>query len=373
MRNPKEPLGFVLTPEAIVVAIDPSGPADEAGMRNGDELLLLEGTSPHDVSAYGAVRLTITPGQTVSVHVLRPEGEVALPLVARRRSVLLEGHVVSYLAAGLFLFLGIWAYVAVRGAPLGWAYFLFMAAGALALACTVPIGSAGLSALQRVGIGLLPACFVYYAALFPDERPLDRRRLALVWACYLWTLGVALLNAALLLLGQEQSFLWTYYLLDWNLAAGFVVGAALLAWTYVQSPAHATRDSVREMVVGMILAATPFVLLWGLNVLTGFRIIDTRVLILAAQAMPLAMGYAVLKGRWAPLDALVRGLLVLALTLLAGFLIYGAVVWGLVLAFGIAVSGEALAAGFAAAIIMGVVVVPLAALVRRLVDRWFFG
>jgi hypothetical protein len=60
------------------------------------------------------------------------------------------------------------------------------------------------------------------------------------------------------------------------------------------------------------------------------------------------------------------------LTLLVGFLVYGAVVWGLVLAFGIAVSGEALAAGFAAAIVMGLVVVPLADRVRRFVDRWFF-
>ena len=179
---------------------------------------------------------------------------------------------------------------------------------------------------------------------------------------------------SLLLLGQERSllFFWTYNLLMCYVAVGFLVGVAVLAWTDRQAQVGEVRANVREMAAGVVLTATPFVLLLGLDVATRFRAIDTRVLILSAQGVPFAMGYAVLKGRWSPLAQLVRWLLVLALTLLVGLLVYGAVVWGLVLAFGIAVSGEALAAGFAAAIVMGLVVVPLAAGMRRVVRRWFF-
>jgi len=158
----------------------------------------------------------------------------------------------------------------------------------------------------------------------------------------------------------------------WYVAVGFVVGAAVLASTDRQARAGEVRATVREMAAGVVLSATPFVLLLGLDAATGFRAVDTRVLIISAQGVPFAMGYAALKDRWSPLDLVVRWLLVLALTLLVGFLVYGAVVWGLVLALGIPVSGEALAAGFAAAIVMGLVLLPLAAGVRRLVDRWFF-
>jgi len=364
-------LGFTLTPEAVVVAVAPQGPADRAGMREGDELLLLDGVSPHDVDAYGAVRSAIAPGQIVPAQVLREDGEVSLELVAKSRSVLLEGHVVGYLAAGLFLTLGILVYLAVRGAPLGWVYFLFMAACALGLACTVPMGSRGFGALQRLAIGLVPALFVHYTILFPDERPLSRGHRLLLVLAYLAGL-LALSNAALLLLGREQPFLWTYNLLMWYVAVGFLVGVAVLVWTDRRAEAREVRSTVREMTAGVVLAATPFVLLLGLDVATGFRVVDTRVLVLSAQGVPFAMGYAVLKGRWSPLDRVVRWSLILALTLLVGLLVYAAVVWSLVLAFGISVSGEALVAGFAAAIVMGLVVVPLAAGMRRLVDRWFF-
>jgi len=150
LRQPN--LGFTLTPGGLVVAVDPGGPADQAGVRESDELLLLNGVSPHDVDAYGAARSAIAPGQTVRVSVLREDGEVLLDLQAGGRSVLLEGYVVGYLAAGFFLLLGALVYLAVRGAPLGWVYFLFMAACALALACTVPTGSRGFS-VAAVGRG----------------------------------------------------------------------------------------------------------------------------------------------------------------------------------------------------------------------------
>ena len=371
LRQPN--LGFALTPDALVVAVDPGGPAAQAGMREGDELLLLNGVSPHDVDAYGAMRGAIASGQAVPVQVLREweAGEVSLTLTARSRSVLLEGHVVSYLAAALFLALGALVYSVVWGAPLGWVYFLLMAACATLLACTVPMGSRGLSALQRLSIGLLPGLFVHYTMLFPDERPLGRWRRLLLALVYLVSLFAALSNAALLLWGQEQAFLWTYNLIMGNVIGGFLVGLGVLVWTD-QAGASETRATVREMAAGVVLAAIPFILLLGLDLATGFRAVDTRVLVLSAQGMPFAMGYAVLKGRWSPLDSFVRRLLILALTLLVGFLVYAVVVWGLVLAFGIAASGEALAAGFAAAIVMGLVVVPLADRVRRLVDRWFF-
>ncbi len=370
LRQPN--LGFALTPDAVVVALDPGGPAAQAGMREGDELLLLNGVSPHQVDDYGAIRSAIAPGQLVPVSVLREDGEATLTLVAKRRSVLLEGHVVSYLAAGLFLILGALVYLAVWGAPLGWVYFLFMAACALWLACTVPMGSRGFSMLQRLSIGLAPGLCVHYTMLFPDERTLGRWRRLLLAAIYLAGLLLALANALLLFAGLEQSFRWTFDLLLWSVAAGFGVGVAVLAWTDRRAGASEVRVTVREMAAGVVLAAAPAILLLGLDLATGFRAVDTRVLILSAQGIPFAMGYAALKGRWAPLDTLVRRLLILALTLLVGLLAYAAVVWGIVLAFGLPVSGEALAAGFAAAIVMGVVVVPLAAGMRWLVDRWFF-
>lgn len=370
LRQPN--LGFTLTPGAIVVAVDPGGPAERAGMRHGDELLLLDGVSPHDVTAYGMARGSIMPGQPVTVSVLREDGETTLTLIAKSRSVLLEGHVVSYLAAALFLTLGAGVYLAVWGAPLGWVYFLFMAACALVLAGTVPMGSPGLSALQRLGLGLVPGLSVHYAMLFPAEQPVRRPRRLLLILIYTIGLALSLSNATLLLTGQEQSFRWTFDLLLGGLAAGFGIGAVVLFWTDRQAGASETRVTVREMAAGVVLAAVPAVLLLGLDLATGFRAVDTRVLILSAQGIPFAMGYAVLKGRWAPLDPLVRWLLILTLSLLAGLLVYAAAVWGLVLAFGIAVSGEALAAGFAAAILMGLVIVPMATGARRLVDRWFF-
>ncbi len=370
LRQPN--LGFTLTPGAIVVAMDPGGPADRAGMRHGDELLLLDGVSPHDMAAYGMARGSITPGQPVSVSVLREDGEVTLTLIARSRSVLLEGHVVSYLAAALFLLLGAVVYLAVWGAPLGRVYFLFMAACALVLACTVPMGSPGFSALQRLGLGLVPALAVHYALLFPHEQPLVRWRKRLVVLMYLVSLGLASTNIAFLLWGREQAFLWTYNLLMLNMVIGVLLSIAGLIWTEQQTKTDPASSAIREIVVGIALAVIPFALLLSLDLATGFRLLDTRVLIVSVQGIPFALGYAVLKGRWRHLDRLVHWLLTLTLTLLVGLPLYGAVVWGLILAFGIPASGEALAAGFAAAIVMGLIVVPLAAGVRRLVDRWFF-
>ncbi len=80
------PKGNFPAPEARVIAVDPGSPADRAGMKAGDELLLLNGHKPEDymelLSAWaeGPVELVLRRGETEHTTVLPQQDGEALGL-----------------------------------------------------------------------------------------------------------------------------------------------------------------------------------------------------------------------------------------------------------------------------------------------------
>src|SRR5438105_1832336 len=313
--------------------VEPDGPADKAGIRNGDRLLAV---NQHEVnSAAGLIHQLYRTGPwSKATYSLQRQ---SIPLDSVVILVPVERSLNQWLRLIALIYLGIGVYVLLRRwtAPGSTHFYIFCLVSFVFYAFkytgkfnpfdwTIYWGNVIAWLLQ-------PALFLHFVLTFPEERGFIRKNR--------WALPLIYMPAALLLGAQifAISFLRASERLRWNLerlqmgylAVFFVLSAAVLWYSYRRASTPILRQQLKWVTRGTILAIAPFTLFYVIPYLTGaLPTAAMKVSVLSLGLLPLTFGYAIFRYRLMDVDLIFKRGMVYTLAAAAVVGVYFAVVAG---------------------------------------------
>lgn len=310
-----------------IAEVIPGAPAAAAGIRAGDRLVEINGRALDTANPFYDAVVRGQPGDEVELRVERP-GEAAFrvrvrlaPLPAANdnpgfgewlASELVNSYPVLFVVVGLpMLFLRL----NDRNAWLLALLFAGLIAGAplLLLEPVVHPGLRGFMLFYKIlGVGLSPALFYFFFAVFPEASPLERRAPHLKWLLLIGSLLVAaplavwglyagssapLLRFANRVGGDTaRTVIFSYFF------GGMALGLASLVGSGLRAPSAETRRKLKVIVWGTVVGMVPFLLVFAAAVLTRRNYYDFPFWVWTPPVMlsfliPLSMAYAVVKHR----------------------------------------------------------------------------
>jgi sigma-B regulation protein RsbU (phosphoserine phosphatase) len=321
-----------------VATVFPQGPAEKAGLKKGDRIVAINGTKIDSYDLLLNLRGRVRPGDIAKLEVERDGTPVALVLTAAtlERPWLTGGWLLPTIGGIIeqlltfyplpFLIVAAAVLLQRPDDPRAWLLAL-MLGGFLASAPLVEFehriaaGWRGVLFAFWALLDLPLAAFTYaFFSVFPAHSPLDRR---VPWLKYLGVgaglaMGVPLAIASLMYGGSfplwwmdEQ--LLRFDIVRWGITA-YSVGFMLLALVSLTMNAFGPRDvqrKTRVILFGTAVGTLPIVLLQTLVILnlaspTSVPPLAWALAILALFAIPVSLGYAVVKHRAMEIPALLR-------------------------------------------------------------------
>jgi PAS domain S-box-containing protein len=323
------------TAQGLVAArLAPGGPAERAGIREGDVLIAVgaeEALSPSRLESLLAAR---RPGERATYTLLRESERRVLDVVVQP---LARGNISAfyYLSLAGFFCLVVGSVVLLRR-PADRAALHFYAVCALFF-LVYSISYTGsltrfdwaLFWIDSLAVLFLPAVFLHFCLAFPERRPRTPRAW-LVPALYLPALvvtGAAAMSHALLAAGEERGALWAIVeAIDraepLYFAAYFTLAVAVLVDSYRRTRGLVPRRQVKWLLWGTAAGVFPFLAFYALPFALGRE--PGLALELAGYGplalIPLSLAYAVVKHRLMDVELLFRRALgyVLAVAVIVG-------------------------------------------------------
>src|SRR5438105_8035295 len=313
--------------------VEPDGPADKAGIRNGDRLLAV---NQHEVnSAAGLIHQLYRTGPwSKATYSLERQ---SVPLEMRVLLVPVERSLNQWLRLIALIYLGIGVYVLLRRwtAPGSTHFYIFCLVSFVfyAFKYTGKFNPFDWTIYwANVVAGLLqPALFLHFVLTFPEKRGFVRKHR---WAVPLvYVPGLVLLAihvVALEYLKASESLRWTLDRLQMGYLAVFFVAAAGVLWhSYRRAGTPILRQQLKWVTRGTILAITPFTLFYVIPYLTGaLPTAAMKVSVLSLGLLPLTFGYAIFRYRLMDVDLIFKRGMVYTLAAAAVVGVYFAVVAG---------------------------------------------
>jgi signal transduction histidine kinase len=337
IRNPF--LGVFLEPTLVVSDVhNPDWPTRQAGLRNADRLLAIDGQSVATGREVAAVLSQRQPGQTVTLTAEKDPSKLTIedgnpedsrspaeliilriPLITFPLVDFLRAFGFPYLLGLLYLVLGITVYWVRWNERSGQVFALFTVFFAIFAGSFFDVyGYHFLVYLWTLSIPLIGAALLHLALVFPAESGLIRRYPWLRLVPY----GPALLVGlyATTTLNTPRAFFtpWRWCFAFAGLSAlGFI---ALLLNTRFRTTSPIVRQQARVILWGSIIAFLP-IITWSLFNLLGIHIPLSSaafiVIFVPLALFPASITYAILRYRLLNLDlVLSRTLVFLGLTLL---------------------------------------------------------
>lgn len=362
-----------------VYGIGRGGAASLAGIEPGDRLLTLEGAPLAEREQFRQAWQALAPGDIAVMEVSRHGDVWIAELEAESGFPFLDGYTIYYIVAFVFWLAGVAVFFSgVLDFTAASVYLLFCLSASLALLGNTRINvsyTAWTSFLQRLATGLAMGALLHFSLLFPEDKRQRVRHLSLLLA------GIYLPG---LVLGLVAGYIvaWRRFEIHWlsNLpfvAFGIVFGLWVFSlWhTYRTTTASRVQTHLREMAGGMTLTLLPFVALVVPGAVVGRAIVDTRLVVAALTAFPLALTYAIFRQRpSARLTSWVRrGFVYLGL----GSIFGSAFVIGMIVVswlwWDVTLTGVELTIGLMAALPAALLAAILRPGMNRFVERWFFN
>lgn len=379
-RNPF--LGVFLEPKLIVSDVhNPAWPARQAGLRNADRLLAVNGRSVATGRELAIALSQMRPAQTVTLSVEKdptkqPSGnlvELDISLIAFPLGDFLRAFGFPYLLGLLYLGLGIAVYRVRRNERAGQVFALFTVFFAVFTGSFFDLYSYHwLINVWTLSIPLIGAALLHLALVFPAETTLIRHYPWLRFVPYAPALFIGLY--AITTLGVPRG-----YFIPWRWCFAFaglsaLAFIALVSYTRVNTPSPVVRNQTRIIIWGSIVAFLP-IIIWTIFNLLGMHVplsSPSFIIVFAPLALfPASITYAILRYQLLNLDlVLTRSLVYLGLTLLVTGAYFGAVsLVGWLFQTSAAADDPALLALFVLALIF--FLGPVRDRLQRIVDRTF--
>jgi PAS domain S-box-containing protein len=250
--------------------------------------------------------------------------------------------------------------------------------------------------LKNAALIVFPPLFLHFCLLYPVRQQLFERkrwRATLLYAPALLLLALesfiflrTVLTPAVPLLRNVPNvsdvFVGLFYKLSmFHFVVGLIASVSFLIKTWVQARNTVVRQQLKWVIWGLVLAVTPFTLLYGIGFLLGAQADPwlTNAAVLPLILIPLSFGYSVVRYRLMDVELVVRRVFVYVLTTLAIALMVGSVVY---LAGLYALGGDGFTSGeltlrVVIAIVAMAAIVMVAAPVKNFlqehIDRLFYG
>jgi signal transduction histidine kinase len=332
-------LGLFLEQTLVIADVhNPAWPARQAGLRNADRLLAIDGQPVTTGREVAAVLAQKQPGQVVTLTIekdpvsRRAQGsrgqdrpspgkviEVKIPLLTFPIRDFLTNFGFPYLLGWLYLGLGIAVYRMRRNERSGQVFVLFTTLFSIFTGSFFDLyGYHWLVYLWTLSIPLIGAALLHLALVFPSETRLIRYYPWLRFVPYGPALLIGLYAGTTLYTPRGYFIPWRWCFAFAGFGAlGFI---ALLLHTRFQSTSPIVRQQARIIIWGGIVAFLP-ITAWTISNLLGAQIaLSPAVLVLVffpLALFPASITYAILRYRLLNLDlVLSRSLVYLGLTLL---------------------------------------------------------
>ena len=286
------------------------------------------------------------------------------------------------------------------------AHFTTMALAAFVFHFYHPTGAyedldAVIAFLDDGALLLFAPLFLHFCALYPTRYHFFAKRRWRIGLLYAPALLMSALTGWLYLASSDKTFGWLQLLFGVNdpeqfverfyrvrlayLALSLIAGTALLTYRLLTTKAVVVRQQLKWVVLGSLLAVTPFSALYALDYILGGTPESwaTALAIVPLALIPLTFGNSVVRYRLMDVDIVVRRAAVYALTTLAVALMIGLVVYATVV---YALGNQDLGALFASGqlslrLILGVLAMggivmlaaPLKHFLQERIDRLFYG
>ncbi len=321
---PDVDLGFGNSPALVMTTVEPSSPAEKAGLRPGDRILALDGVRLQGAKSLYGLYKAHKPGDWVQLTIARPGQTSPIVLTAAFRArpsrsgtagwtdavagLLLNSYPVPFVIVSLVV---LFLHLEDRRV---WHLALLFASfipgpGGVEFGA-VPAGLRPFAvAYQVVFQGALAPLFYWFFALFPVRSPMDRRLPWLKWVSFI-SLPVGTLSLAvpqLRVAGARMSLLAKVFGAKSQMEAVFAVsilsfvalGLVSLASNFFGTTDPEARRKIRVIFWGTTIAFAPILVVATSHFFVEYQDpswLDVAV-ILIVSLFPLSFVYAVVKHR----------------------------------------------------------------------------
>ncbi len=291
--------------------VDPNGPGENAGVKEGDLLLTVNEQEVKTVAGVN-LRLYRTGVWSKTTYGLSRQGvplEVSVILAPADKSLNTGLRLIAliYLGIGLFVLLRRWT------APKSTHFFIFCLVSFVFYSFKYvgnwSVFDRGIYWSNVVAWLLQPALFLHFVLTFPETKEFVRKRRWLVPAVYLPGLALLLLHiAALTLLEASELLRWNLDQLQMLYQSIFFVLAAGVLWkSYRASTGLLLRQQMKWVTWGTLLAISPFTALYVIPYLAGAMPNPLmKVSVLSLVFLPLTFGYAIVRYRLMDVDLIFK-------------------------------------------------------------------
>src|SRR3954447_6683651 len=275
--------------------VDPNGPGDNAGVRDGDRLIAINGDPASSFARLTRAQFTAGAYNKVTYTVHRKGVTVDAPviLVPADGSINMGLRLIAlvYLAIGLYVLLRRWT------APKSLHFYIFCLVSFIFYAFKYTGKLNGFDEIiywsNVVAWLLQPSLFLHFALTFPEAKPFVERHRWVLPAVYAPAGALLAFHiSAWMLLAPTELLRWNLDRIEMLYLAVYFVIAAFVFWdTYRKADTPLLRQQMKWVTRGTILAITPFTLLYVLPFLAGaLPSAVQKISVLSLVFLPLTFG-----------------------------------------------------------------------------------
>src|SRR5579864_6387209 len=361
----------------IADRVEHNGPADKAGIRQGDQLATVNGREIKNTPSLERQLYTIgvwsRANYSVVRHTVPVDSVVILVPADRPLNDWLRLIALIYLGIGIYVLLRRWT------APSSTHFYIFCLVSFIfySFHYTGKLNAFDWSIYwcNVVAWMLQPALFLHFVLSFPEKRwfvQKHRGAIPLVYVPGLTLLGIHILTLRFVQANELRRWnldrLWWLYL-----ALFFAASATVLWYSYVRASTPILRQQLKWVTRGTIVAIAPFTLLYIVPYLGGkVPSVWMQASVLSLGLLPLTFGYAIFRYRLMDVDLIFKRGMVYTLAAAAIASAYFAVVAGVAELVHLQVPSSGPIGLVLAIVVTALLFDPLRKWIQERIDQFFY-
>jgi len=304
--------GFEFVGAARIGAVAPGSPAEAAGLRVGDEVLVMDG------APFGLGRTYLRPGQeTLEFTVLREGQLVTLDIALTTPSLRERFYTSSHYLVALAFWIIAMAVLALRPRDLVAQLFVLitlLTTLTLVVWLIADLGLAWANMLMAAIVVLLGPLFVHFHTLFPEHSEFKGKRalLACLYAIALILLLVSIVSDLAYYLRLDSGGTWLSSrpltpVIEAFFSLCVLVGLIMLVRARFVATSETSRRRAAVVFLGTALALLPFIVLIAIpQIFSAPYLVPTWLVLLALILIPLSYVYAMYRRDLMKLDGTIN-------------------------------------------------------------------